>query len=56
MTQQAFVIGGTGQVGRAVAGRLAKAGWQRHLTQMAALKRLFDYEAEDTYLRLLARR
>jgi nucleoside-diphosphate-sugar epimerase len=27
MARQAFVIGGTGQVGRAVARRLAKAGW-----------------------------
>jgi NAD(P)-dependent dehydrogenase (short-subunit alcohol dehydrogenase family) len=27
MARQAFVIGGTGQVGRAVARSLAKAGW-----------------------------
>jgi nucleoside-diphosphate-sugar epimerase len=33
---------------------VAHTNWQQHLTHMASLKRFFDYEAEDTFLRLLA--
>ena len=31
-----------------------KTHWQQHLPQMAALRHMFDYEAEDTLLRQLA--
>jgi len=34
---------------------VAHTNWQQHLTHMASLKHFFDYEAEDTFLRLLAR-